>query len=91
MTFTKSSSWVTPAISELDPLIKVGIIHFQFESIHPFYDGNGRTGRIINILYMVLEGLLELPVLYLSHFIIRNKATYYSFLQGVRDEVKWEK
>lgn len=80
-----------PAISELDPLIKVGIIHFQFESIHPFYDGNGRTGRIINILYMVLEGLLELPILYLSHFIIRNKASYYSLLQGVRDEGGWEK
>ncbi len=60
-------------VQDLDPLIKMAVIHYQFESIHPFYDGNGRTGRIINILYLVKEGLLEIPVLYLSHYIIQNK------------------
>jgi len=76
--------------SDLDPLVKMAIIHHQFESIHPFYDGNGRTGRIINILYLVAKGLLELPVLYLSRFIIRDKAAYYRHLQAVRDEGAWE-
>jgi len=76
--------------SDLDPLIKMAVIHFQFESIHPFYDGNGRTGRIINILYLILENLLEIPVLYLSKFIIRNKGDYYKYLQGVRDQNDWE-
>lgn len=76
--------------SDLDPLVKMAVIHFQFESIHPFYDGNGRTGRIINILYLILENLLEIPVLYLSKYIIRNKSDYYSYLQGVRDKNDWE-
>jgi Fic family protein len=76
--------------SDLDPLVKLAIIHHQFESIHPFYDGNGRTGRIINILYLVLENLLDLPVLYLSRFIIENKGEYYRLLQGVRDRNDWE-
>ena len=67
-------------LCDYDPLVKMAIIHFQFESIHPFYDGNGRTGRIINILYLVLEKLLDLPILYLSSFIIRNKSDYYKFL-----------
>jgi Fic family protein len=65
------------SICDLDPLVKMAIIHFQFESIHPFYDGNGRTGRIINILYLILEGLQDLPILYLSNYIIRNKSEYY--------------
>lgn len=78
------------AISDYDPIVKMAIIHFQFESIHPFYDGNGRTGRILNILYLILEGLLELPVLYLSSYIIKNKTEYYSLLQGVREENRWE-
>ena len=69
-------------IQDLDPLIKMAVIHYQFESIHPFYDGNGRTGRIINILYLVKEGLLEIPVLYLSQYIIQNKGEYYRVLQG---------
>ena len=73
-----------------DPLVKMAIIHFQFESIHPFNDGNGRTGRIINILYLVLTELLELPILYMSRFIIQNKADYYRFLQGIRDNNEWE-
>jgi Fic family protein len=75
---------------EADPLVKMAIIHHQFESIHPFYDGNGRTGRIINILYLVQKGLLHLPVLYLSHYIIKHKSDYYRLLQEVREEGKWE-
>ena len=74
----------------LDPLVKMAIIHFQFESIHPFYDGNGRTGRIINVLYLVLQGLLDLPILYLSKFIISNKSDYYKRIQAVRDSKSYE-
>ena len=77
-------------LSDCDPLIKMAIIHFQFESIHPFYDGNGRTGRIVNILYLILEGLQTLPILYLSSYIIKHKSEYYQFLQRVRDENLWE-
>ena len=75
---------------ELAPLIKMAIQHYQFESIHPFYDGNGRTGRIINVLYLILHGLLESPVLYLSKFIIENKSDYYRLLQEVRMKDNWE-
>ncbi len=75
---------------QIDPLIKMAVIHFQFESIHPFYDGNGRTGRIINILFLVEKDLLRLPILYLSRFIIRHKSDYYRLLQRVRDEGDWE-
>ena len=78
------------ALSDNDPLVKMAVIHFQFESIHPFYDGNGRTGRIINILYLVAQQLLDLPVLYLSRYVIRNKAEYYQRLQAVRDHQNWE-
>lgn len=77
-------------MQDCDPLIKMAMIHFQFESIHPFYDGNGRTGRIINILYLILEGLQNLPVLYLSNYIIKHKVDYYRLLQKVRDENLWE-
>lgn len=77
--------------SNLDPLIKMAIIHHQFESIHPFYDGNGRTGRIINVLYLVKENLLDIPVLYLSRYIIQNKAEYYKLLQSVRINDDWER
>ena len=66
------------------------VIHFQFESIHPFYDGNGRTSRIITILYLVQKQLLQLPILYLSRYIIRNKEAYYKNLQGVRNNDDWE-
>lgn len=76
--------------SDLDPLTKMAVIHYQFESIHPFYDGNGRTGRIINILYLVLQGLLDIPVLYLSRYITQNKTDYYKALQGVRTHNDWE-
>jgi Fic family protein len=75
---------------EADPLVKMAIIHHQFESIHPFYDGNGRTGRILNLLYLVAKDLLNLPVLYLSRYFIRNKAEYYTQLQQVRDTGNWE-
>jgi Fic family protein len=78
------------ALTDLDPIVKMAIIHFQFESIHPFYDGNGRTGRIINILYLVLNDLLDIPILYLSRYIIRNKGRYYALLQGVRDNGNWD-
>jgi hypothetical protein len=74
----------------VDPLIKMALIHHQFESIHPFYDGNGRTGRIVNVLFLVKEGLLDIPVLYLSQFIVRNKRMYYDLLQRVRLEDVWE-
>lgn len=74
----------------LDPLIKLAVIHYQFEMIHPFYDGNGRTGRIINVLYLVLKELIDSPILYLSKFIIRNKQSYYALIQQVRDEARWE-
>ena len=77
-------------MSDYDPIVKMAIIHFQFESIHPFYDGNGRTGRIINILYLILEDLLNLPILYLSSYVIRNKVDYYRLLQEVRTENNWE-
>jgi Fic family protein len=73
-----------------DPLIKMALLHHQFESIHPFYDGNGRTGRILNVLYLVKEGLLDIPVLYLSSHIVRTKADYYRLLQTVRDNDTWE-
>lgn len=79
-----------PELSDYDPLVKMALLHFQFESIHPFYDGNGRTGRILNILYLILSGLQKLPILYLSSHIIRNKPDYYRLLQGVREKDDWE-
>lgn len=78
------------SLCEADPLVKMAIIHHQFESIHPFYDGNGRTGRILNILYLVAQDLLNLPVLYLSRYFIRDKAAYYAALQDVRVTQDWE-
>ena len=76
--------------TELDPLVKMAVLHYQFEAIHPFSDGNGRTGRILNILYLVESGLLEIPVLYLSRYIIENKAAYYSGLRAVTESGAWE-
>lgn len=83
------------ALCNLDPLLKLPIIHHQFESIHPFYDGNGRTGRIINILFLVANDLLDLPILYLSRYINHNKSEYYKLIQKIRDaapenEKEWE-
>lgn len=85
-----------PEIHDIDPLIKMAIIHHQFESIHPFYDGNGRTGRIIAILYLVVNDLLDLPILYLSRYITHNKGEYYRLIQRIRDNdpdnaEDWEK
>ncbi len=75
---------------DADPLIKMALIHHQFETIHPFYDGNGRTGRILNVLYLVKERLLDIPVLYLSKHIVGTKAEYYRLLQDVREHGTWE-
>ena len=79
-----------PSLSDIDPLIKMAIIHHQFESIHPFYDGNGRTGRILNILYLINNELLDSPILYLSRHIVQTKTEYYRLLQQVRDTGEWE-
>ena len=84
-----------PDMQDIDPLIKMAIIHHQFESIHPFLDGNGRTGRIIAILYLVINNLLDLPILYLSRYITHNKGEYYRLIQRVRDagennQSEWE-
>lgn len=75
--------------SELDPLIRLAIQHYQFEAIHPFPDGNGRTGRVLNILYLLQQGLLDSPILYLSRYIIRHKADYYRLLLEVTTERAW--
>ena len=78
------------AMCDLDPLIKMAVIHHQFESIHPFPDGNGRLGRIINVLYLTRQRLLDIPILYLSRYITSHKAEYYRLLQEVREAGNWE-
>jgi Fic family protein len=78
------------ASDTVDPLIKLAIIHYQFEAIHPFTDGNGRTGRILNILYLIEQGLLEIPILYLSRYIIENKNDYYTGLRRVTEDSDWK-
>jgi Fic family protein len=75
--------------SPLDPLIKMALIHYQFEAIHPFTDGNGRTGRILNVLYLINKKLIGLPVLYLSYYIIQNKPDYYRLLREVTEDENW--
>jgi Fic family protein len=75
---------------DIDPLIKLAVMHYQFEAIHPFADGNGRTGRILNILFLVEQGLLDMPVLFLSHYILENKNDYYDGLRSVTEEGQWE-
>jgi len=82
--------YINEVDDRVDPLIKLAVIHFQFESIHPFYDGNGRTGRIINIIYLILRDLLNSPILYLSRYINKNKSEYYRLLQEVRTQQNWE-
>ncbi len=77
-------------MADVDPLVKMAIIHHQFESIHPFYDGNGRVGRILNILYLVACDLLHIPVLYLSRYFIRSREDYYRLLQSTRGDGDWE-
>lgn len=78
------------ADDDIDPLIKMAVLHYQFEAIHPFPDGNGRTGRSLNLLYLVQQGLMDIPVLFLSRFIIANKRDYYLGLQKVTEEQDWE-
>jgi Fic family protein len=78
------------AEDDLDPLVKLAVIHYQFEAIHPFTDGNGRTGRIINILFLIEAGLLDIPVLYLSRHIIEHKGDYYAGLRHVTGTNAWE-
>lgn len=75
---------------DVDPLIRLAVMHYQFEAIHPFTDGNGRTGRVLNLLYLVDKGLLDIPVLYLSRYIIGNKRAYYDRLLAVTTESAWE-
>ncbi|MBF4691502.1 Fic family protein [Fusibacter sp. Q10-2] len=75
---------------ESDPLIKMAILHYQFGSIHPFYDGNGRTGRIINELYLVMKGLLDSPILHLSKYILATKNEYYKLLNDIYKNGNWE-
>lgn len=75
---------------DTDPLIRLAVMHYQFEAIHPFVDGNGCTGRVLNLLYLVDKGLLDIPVLYLSRHIIRNKALYYRYLLEVTTQEAWE-
>ena len=87
---TNLESYINEDFNDVDPLIKLAVIHYQFECIHPFYDGNGRTGRIINVLYLVLKELLKSPILYLSSYIIKNKSSYYTLLQEVRTRDNWE-
>ena len=76
--------------SDLDPLARMALMHYQFEAIHPFYDGNGRAGRILLILYLVMNRLLELPILFLSRFIIEHKTQYYRRLRAVTEHGEWE-
>lgn len=78
------------ANDDIDPLIKMAVAHYQFEAIHPFYDGNGRTGRILNILYLIEQGLLTLPILYLSRYIVQNKSEYYRLLNSVTASEEWQ-
>jgi len=80
-----------PELEDVDPIIKMAMIHYQFESIHPFHDGNGRTGRILNVLYLVLEKKLSLPILYLSKYINQTKSTYYECLYNMRLDDKYIK
>jgi Fic family protein len=75
---------------DIDPLIRMAIMHYQFEAIHPFSDGNGRTGRILNLLLLIQEELLDIPVLYLSRFFINNKSQYYALLRKVTEDNNWQ-
>lgn len=75
---------------DIDPLVKLAVMHYQFEAIHPFADGNGRTGRILNILFLVEQKLLDMPVLFLSRYILENKVDYYEGLRGVTENSGWE-
>ena len=88
----KLSDWLNFAQSDngIDPLIKMAMLHYQFEAIHPFTDGNGRTGRVLNVLYLTQVGIIDQPVLYLSQYINAFKSDYYSLLRGVTENGEWE-
>ena len=75
---------------DIDPLVKLALIHYQFEAIHPFFDGNGRTGRIILLLYLKLSGLMDIPALYLSNYILKNRIDYYTRLRNVTEKRDWQ-
>ncbi|NNE71083.1 MAG: Fic family protein, partial [Rhodothermales bacterium] len=79
----------TEAEDAIDPLVRLAMVHYQFEAIHPFYDGNGRTGRILNVLYLLQQELLDTPVVYLSGYILSHRAEYYSLLRGVTEDAEW--
>ena len=85
-----SGNSLPPSTERLDPLVKMAVLHYQFEAIHPFYDGNGRTGRILLILFLLFEDLLDQPILYLSRYIIEKKSDYYRLLRGVTEEGDWQ-
>ena len=87
---TNLEDYINENDDEVDPLIKMALIHYQFESIHPFYDGNGRTGRILNVLYLVLNNLLDSPILYLSNYINKNKDQYYKLFNKFRENNNYE-
>ena len=89
---TKLANWerYIHEAGEIDPLIRLAVMHYQFEAIHPFIDGNGRTGRVLNLLYLIDKGLLDVPVLYLSRHIIQNKTLYYQYLLEVTKQYAWE-
>lgn len=88
----KLNNWIEFAGADdgIDPLIKMALLHYQFEAIHPFTDGNGRTGRVMNVLYLTYSGVLNKPVLYLSHYINTYKNDYYRYLQQVTEQGNWE-
>ena len=87
---TNLEHFINDNYDELQPLVKLAVIHYQFEAIHPFTDGNGRTGRILNILYLIHQGLLDVPILYLSRFFIQNRSEYYRYLREVTEVGKWQ-
>ncbi len=87
---TNLEHFINDNSDELQPLVKLAVIHYQFEAIHPFTDGNGRTGRILNILYLIHQGLLDVPILYLSRFFIQRRSEYYRYLRKVTEDGKWQ-
>ena len=86
---TNLNNFINDKHDGLQPLVKMAVIHYQFEAIHPFTDGNGRTGRILNILYLIHQGLLDVPILYLSRFFIQNRSEYYRYLREVTEDGNW--
>ena len=86
----KNWEWFVNSTSHLDPLVRLAMAHYQFEAIHPFSDGNGRTGRILNLLFLVKEGILSYPILYLSRYILQNRPYYYECLRNVTFKNNWE-